>query len=148
MSDNDLLAAVAHIKRITPPADPWDTSDIGGGSCALLTDRAIAAILNAVASGDLVPRADLPPTLVRSMRRILHEASKDEGSLQTIFDIAREALRDKPALAAALELPEIKALVETVIHERGMVCQDFGLQLAASNAVDAALAAIKENCNE
>jgi len=37
----------------------------------------------------------------------------------------------------------VQALVEAVTHEREMVCQDFDMQRAASNAVDAALAAFK-----
>mgnify|MGYP006998182435 FL=1 len=39
--------------------------------------------------------------------------------------------------------PRVQALVEAVTHEREMVCQDFDMQRAASNAVDAALAAFK-----
>lgn len=35
----------------------------------------------------------------------------------------------------------VAALVDAVRHEREMVCQDFDMQLAASQAVDAALAA-------
>lgn len=39
---------------------------------------------------------------------------------------------------------KIKALVEAVENERENVCQDFGMQLKLSEAVDAALAAAKE----
>lgn len=38
----------------------------------------------------------------------------------------------------------IKALVEAVENERENVCQDFGMQLKLSEAVDSALAAAKE----
>lgn len=37
--------------------------------------------------------------------------------------------------------PRVVSLVEAVRHERELVCQDFDMQLAASKAVDEALAA-------
>jgi hypothetical protein len=46
-------------------------------------------------------------------------------------------------IVAALDLAKVEALVEAVRHEREMVCQDMGMQLKASEAVDAALAAMK-----
>jgi hypothetical protein len=54
----DLRAAVAHIKCITPEGEPWDWGDFAG-PIAPLDQIAIATILNAVASGDLIPRADV-----------------------------------------------------------------------------------------
>ena len=59
MTNDALNAAMAHIKRITPPTAPWNTCDLGGGRGPVLTDSAIATILNAVASGDLVLKADV-----------------------------------------------------------------------------------------
>ena len=59
MTTDKLTAAVAHNKRITPPTAPWNTCDLGGGRGPVLTDSAIATILNAVASGALVPAADV-----------------------------------------------------------------------------------------
>lgn len=46
-------------------------------------------------------------------------------------------------IAAALHVEKIAALVEAVISEREGACQDVGLQLAASDRVDAALAAFR-----
>jgi hypothetical protein len=49
-----------------------------------------------------------------------------------------------PTLSEALAVPEVRALVEAVRHEREMPCQDIGMQLAASEALEAALARIKD----
>ena len=38
----------------------------------------------------------------------------------------------------------VRALVEAVRHEREMVCQDMGLQLAASEAVESALRVLEQ----
>ena len=55
-NDTDLRAAVAHIKRFKLTTDKWKAKDFTShpAFCAEL-----ATILNAVASGDLVPRADV-----------------------------------------------------------------------------------------
>lgn len=47
----------------------------------------------------------------------------------------------KSLLAPTPPDPRVMALVDAVRHEREMVCQDMGMQMAASAAVDAALAA-------
>ncbi len=52
----DLTQALAELRRVTPPNSPWEAGDIGVGSSPV--DYHIATILNAVLSGDLVPRAD------------------------------------------------------------------------------------------
>jgi hypothetical protein len=49
-----------------------------------------------------------------------------------------------PTTDQLLADPRVKALVDAVRHEREMVCQDFDMQLAASQAVDTALAQLKE----
>ena len=53
----DLTAAVAEIKRVTKPNDPWESGDFGIAPAPI--DDTIAVILNAVASGDLVLKADV-----------------------------------------------------------------------------------------
>ena len=57
MSDKtDLTAAIALIRSVTPADDPWKSEDLVDDiDCVTDTDDAIAAILNAVVSGDLVP---------------------------------------------------------------------------------------------
>ena len=52
----DLTKAIAELRRVTPPNSPWEAGDIGVGSSPV--DYHISTILNAVLSGDLVPRAD------------------------------------------------------------------------------------------
>jgi hypothetical protein len=52
----DLTKAIAELRRVTPPNSPWEAGDIGAGSSPV--DYHIATTLNAVLSGDLVPRAD------------------------------------------------------------------------------------------
>ncbi len=54
---NDLTAAVAEIKRVSPASSPWEAGDIGVGQSPV--DYQIAVILNAVASCALVPAADV-----------------------------------------------------------------------------------------
>lgn len=54
---NDLIAAVAEIKRVSPASSPWEAGDIGVGQSPV--DYQIAVILNAVASCALVPAADV-----------------------------------------------------------------------------------------
>ena len=49
----DLTQAIAELRRVTPPNSPWEAGDIGGGSSPV--DYHIATILNAAASGDLLP---------------------------------------------------------------------------------------------
>jgi hypothetical protein len=51
---------------------------------------------------------------------------------------------DLPATdAQAMANQKVKALVEAVIHERNLVCQDIDMQISASNAVESALAALE-----
>lgn len=52
----DLIQAIAELRRVTPPNSPWEAGDIGVGSSPV--DYRIATILNAVTSGDLIPRAE------------------------------------------------------------------------------------------
>lgn len=52
----DLTQAIAEIRRVTPLNSPWEAGDIGVGSSPV--DYHIATILNAVASGDMIPLAD------------------------------------------------------------------------------------------
>ena len=62
MSDKtDLTAAIALIRSVTPADDPWKSEDlVDDTDCVTDTDEAIATILNAVVSGDLVPAARRP----------------------------------------------------------------------------------------
>ena len=53
---DDLTKALAEMRRVTPPNSPWEAGDIGVGSSPV--DYHIATILNAAASGDLIPKAD------------------------------------------------------------------------------------------
>ena len=53
---DDLTKALAEMRRVTPPNSPWEAGDIGVGSSPV--DYHIATILNAVLSGDLIPKAD------------------------------------------------------------------------------------------
>ena len=57
MSDKtDLTAAIALIRSVTPSDEPWKPEDlVDDTDCVTDTDEAIATILNAVVSGDLVP---------------------------------------------------------------------------------------------
>lgn len=75
MTDDELNKAIAHITRITPPSAPWNCSDLGGGRGPVLTDSAIATILNAVASGTLIPKEE--PRFPDHMAEIV--AMKTEG---------------------------------------------------------------------
>lgn len=53
---NDLTAAIALIRSVTPADDPWKSEDlVDDTDCVTDTDEAIATILNAVVAGDLVP---------------------------------------------------------------------------------------------
>lgn len=52
----DLTQALVELRRVTPPSSPWEAGDFGVGSTPV--DYHIATILNAVLSGDLIPRAD------------------------------------------------------------------------------------------
>lgn len=62
MSDKiDLTAAIALIRSVTPTDEPWKAQDLVDDPDDWTdTDEAIAAILNAVVSGDLVPAARRP----------------------------------------------------------------------------------------
>lgn len=62
MSDKiDLTAAIALIRTVTPTDEPWKAQDLVDDPDDWTdTDEAIAAILNAVVSGDLVPAARRP----------------------------------------------------------------------------------------
>lgn len=62
MSDKiDLTAAIALIRSVTPTCDPWKAQDfVADPEDWTDTGEAIAAILNAVVSGDLVPAARRP----------------------------------------------------------------------------------------
>jgi hypothetical protein len=54
-----------------------------------------------------------------------------------------DTLRTPTPAPSSDDLAKVEALVGAVRHEREMVCQDMGMQLKASEAVDAALAAMK-----
>ena len=57
----DLTAAIALIRSVTPTDEPWKAQDLVDDPDDWTdTDEAIAAILNAVVSGDLVPAARRP----------------------------------------------------------------------------------------
>ena len=57
----DLTAAIAWIRTVTPTDEPWKAQDLVDDPDDWTdTDEAIAAILNAVVSGDLVPAARRP----------------------------------------------------------------------------------------
>ena len=62
MSDKiDLTAAIALIRSVTPTDETWKAQDLVDDPDDWTdTDEAIAAILNAVVSGDLVPAARRP----------------------------------------------------------------------------------------
>ena len=49
----DLNDAIAELRLVTPPNSPWEAGDIGVGSSPV--DYHIATILNAAASGQLLP---------------------------------------------------------------------------------------------
>ena len=54
----DLNDAIAELRRVTPADDPWQGRDLGPYETPELaspTDNAIATILNAVLSGQLLP---------------------------------------------------------------------------------------------
>ncbi len=51
----DLTQAIEELRRVTPPNSPWEAGDIGAGSSPV--DYHIATTLNAVLSGDLIPKA-------------------------------------------------------------------------------------------
>ena len=57
----DLIQAIAELRRVTPPNSPWEAGDIGVGSSPV--DYHIATILNAVISGDLIPKAEIEKAL-------------------------------------------------------------------------------------
>ena len=52
----DLIQAIAELRRVTPPNSPWEAGDLSMGSSPV--DYHIATILNAVASGELIPATE------------------------------------------------------------------------------------------
>lgn len=63
----DLKDAIAGLRRVTPENDPWQRGDLGGGGSPV--DDHIATILNAVLSGDIIPRADAELAVAEAIRR-------------------------------------------------------------------------------
>ena len=60
MSEITLEEAVDYIKKVTPEDDPWTAADVSPYESTNMVDHidhCIAAILNAVVSGDLVLRS-------------------------------------------------------------------------------------------
>lgn len=54
----DLNDAIAELRRVTPADDPWEAEDFPNGDDPRIRpiDHAIATIINAVLSGDMIPR--------------------------------------------------------------------------------------------
>ncbi len=108
MTTDKLTAAVAHIKRITPPTAPWNTCDLGGGRGPVLTDSAIATILNAVASGELAPAAD-----VQGLPTGKEMSASDFDCL--ILDAIAEAMK------AMRKFPQPNYVISKIAEEAGEV---------------------------
>jgi len=66
MSAQELIEAIAELRRVTPANDPWDGMDFN--SIPAPIDYTICTILNAVLSGDLI-RADLSAAREAAARR-------------------------------------------------------------------------------
>lgn len=115
-----LSEAISHIARITPPSSPWHCTDLGGGRGPVLTDTAIATVLNAVASGDLV--RNTPDALVKSTEvkalvaaAVVEAAYKVEefehiAEEQNWCDGARQATRISICLLALIRPDSMAAL--------------------------------------
>jgi len=63
----DLTKAIAEVKRVTPPNSPWEAGDIGVGSSPV--DYHIAAILNAVASGEMTPATERDAAVAAALEK-------------------------------------------------------------------------------
>lgn len=85
----DLRAAVAHIKRITPKDEPF-------GMRELFTSEIphIATILNAVASGDLVPRAEAAEAKLARMEAERDRLHSELANMRQDYYRVRERLAE------------------------------------------------------
>lgn len=103
----DLTKAIAELRRVTPPNSPWEAGDIGVGSSPV--DYHISTILNAVTSGDLLPRADADLAVALMVEKAAGEGAGEVAAhgASELSPFVRRRIR---ALTPASALAELQAL--------------------------------------
>lgn len=118
MTDMTLQEALAQIRAEEPTDMPWRSGVFGGVDrrCA----EAIATILNAVASGDLIPRADAELAVAEAIRRaadavraVLTNSPTGEWGEEGI-SMSRATERSVLALVPADALAEVQRMRDAV----------------------------------
>ena len=110
MSAMTLEEAIAEVKRVTLTTAPWEAGDIGLGSSPV--DYHIATILNAAASGDLIPKADAEQAVALVVKQAGDVAVKFwEGEPEDTIELRAAILFLAPADALA-ELARLRSKVE------------------------------------
>lgn len=100
----DLRDAIAELRRVTPENDPWQRGDLGGGGSPV--DDHIATILNAVVSGDLIPKSDAELAVAEAIKRAADEA------YDWFYDPEHDRVTDPRLGDAILALVPADALAE------------------------------------
>ena len=141
----DLKQAVAEIKRITPPNEPWKADDLDSANHDFEADPHIATILNAVASGALVP--------VETIKRPTFPILGSKGAvvdLQLVADHGRQAYTNhgqtvtRLAERGGLSWSELHA----VLHNRRWQKMDETEAVITCRGIEARYLTAWENCND
>ena len=114
----DLTQAIEELRRVTPPNSPWEAGDIGAGSSPV--DYHIATTLNAVLSGDLIPKADAD----LAVALMVEQCAKGADRRYAAGDMGNPGHHIR-ALAPASALAELQALRDARTALTGDRATDF-----------------------
>jgi len=109
----ELEKAIAEVRHVTPPNSPWEAGDIGVGSSPV--DYHIAAILNAVVSGELIPATERDAAVAAALDEAANVAKRHTSTVDLNGELWHEgqdwaAGRIEDAIRALIPQPQADAL--------------------------------------
>jgi chromosome segregation ATPase len=111
-----------------------------------LTDADLAALTRRLAD-TAIEHSELYQAAKRDAEEAEAYVTSLESDMDALTDMLRKSKERNDALESKLTMSDLMdrfkaaadALADAVTHEREMVCQDIAMQIAASDAVEAAL---------